>query len=457
MTIILYNTLTQCREELVPITPGEVKMYVCGPTVYDRAHIGNARPYVVFDVLFRLLQIFYKTTYARNITDIEDKIIVASKESGEPISALTERTTRLFHEDMATIGILPPTIEPRATMHIQEMIDIIETLIQKDHAYEAQGHVLFNVKSFKDYGTLSKRNLDDMLAGARVEIAPYKKDPMDFVLWKPSTDDVPGWPSPWGRGRPGWHIECSAMSCKHLGTSFDIHGGGRDLIFPHHENEIAQSQAAFGNNSFARLWMHNGILTVNGEKMSKSLGNFFTVRDLLDQADGETIRLALLSTHYRQPLDWKDTTLAQAKSTLDRFYTALKDYELHEEPSYDEAFIAILQDDLNTPKTLTWLHSLVSDIHAAESSLEKAQMQAILRKNASLLGILQQDPKIWFQKTVQKQAHTLEIPQIEQLILERQSARFNKDFAQADSIRKTLEENGIILEDSPKGTTWRRV
>jgi cysteinyl-tRNA synthetase len=321
----LYNTLTRQKEEFVPLDPTHVRMYVCGPTVYDFAHIGNARPVVVFDVLYRLLKRLYpRVTYVRNITDVDDKIMAAAKETGEPIDGITGKFTRHYHADMAALGALPPDVEPCATGHIAEMIALVERLIARGHAYAADGHVLFSVPSMPDYGQLSRMSRDELVAGARVEVAPYKSDPADFVLWKPSAPDQPGWPSPWGRGRPGWHLECSAMSEKHLGVPFDIHGGGLDLVFPHHENEIAQSRCAHGLPAFAHYWMHNGYLTVNGEKMSKSLGNFRTVHDLLDRVSGEVIRLTLLSAHYRQPLDFSDAALDQARAALDRWYGALR-------------------------------------------------------------------------------------------------------------------------------------
>ena len=325
MTLTLHNTLTRKREPLEPVRPGHVGMYVCGPTVYDFAHIGNARPIVVFDVLYRVLKRLYPSvTYVRNITDVDDKINEASRQSGEPIETITARTTKAFHEDIAALGALPPDVEPRATAHIAQMIALIATLIEAGNAYEADGHVLFHVPSSPRYGALSGRNRDEMIAGARVEVAPYKRDPADFVLWKPSDDSLPGWESPWGRGRPGWHIECSAMSRAYLGETLDIHGGGIDLVFPHHENEIAQSECACPGVPFARHWVHNGWLTVEGEKMSKSLGNFITIRDALAETPGEVIRLVLLSTHYRHPMDWSADGLRQARANLDRLYTALR-------------------------------------------------------------------------------------------------------------------------------------
>src|SRR5690625_2424749 len=349
--LVLHNTLSREREVFQPEDPANVRLYVCGPTVYDFAHIGNARPVVVFDVLFRLLRHLYgpdKVTYARNITDVDDKIITAARASGESIEQVTERTTRAFHEDMAALGALPPSVEPRATGHIDEMIAMIERLIEKGHAYVIKQHVLFSVPTMEDYGQLSRRDREELIAGARVEVAPYKRDPADFILWKPSGEDEPGWHSPWGRGRPGWHIECSAMSEAHLGKTFDIHGGGLDLIFPHHENEIAQSRCAHGTGYMAKTWMHNGYVVVGGQKMSKSLGNFLTVRDLLEEGvPGEAIRLALLSAHYRQPLDITREKLAEARAQLDGFYGALRTAPPGPEVPPPEPLLTALCDDLD--------------------------------------------------------------------------------------------------------------
>ena len=457
MTLKIYDTLTRAKTPFEPLDPGRVRLYVCGPTVYDLAHIGNARPVVVFDVLFRLLRRLYGTeqvVYARNITDVEDKIITASEESGEPIDSLTKRTTEAFHADMAALGALPPSIEPRATGHIAEMIEMIEALIAKDHAYAAEGHVLFSVPSMADYGRLSRRNRDEMIAGARVEVAPYKQDPADFVLWKPSSEDDPGWDSPWGRGRPGWHIECSAMSRKHLGDVFDIHAGGQDLIFPHHENEIAQSVCATGAG-FARHWMHNGYVVVGGEKMSKSLGNFLTVRQLLEEGwPGEAIRLTLLSGHYRQPLDITRDKLADARAQLDRLYGALRGLseggDETGEPS--DALLSALLDDLNTPLALAALHELAGELNKAASTEEKAKAAAALRAGGTLLGLLEATPEAWFQGAAADE----EAAEIEALIEARAEARKARDFAEADRIRDALEARGILLEDGPGGTTWKR-
>src|ERR1700720_3169793 len=361
MPLVLYNSLTHSKEPFAPLDPERVGMYVCGPTVYDEAHIGNARAVVAFDLLYRVLRHEYgadHVTYVRNITDVEDKIMAAARASGQTIDQVTARTTAQFHADMAALGNLPPDIEPRATEYIKQMIALIERLIASGHAYAAEGHALFRVASYAKYGALSRRSRADMIAGARVEVAPYKEDPGDFVLWKPSTPDQPGWDSPWGRGRPGWHIECSAMSENTLGETFDIHGGGLDLIFPHHENEIAQSVCAHDGRPFANYWLHNGMLTVAGAKMAKSDGNFITVRQALAQAPGEVIRLALLGTHYRAPLDWTEERLHEARQTLDRFYRALTLPASHAVEGPDDATLAALDDDLNAPLALAHLHEL---------------------------------------------------------------------------------------------------
>ncbi len=458
MPLVLYNTLTRRKDPFQPLDPSHVGMYVCGPTVYDRAHIGNARPIVIFDVLFRLLQRLYPAvTYVRNITDVDDKINARAQANGEPISALTERTTRLFHEDIGALNALPPTVEPRATAHIGQMIAMIQALIAKGHAYEAEGHVLFSVPSMPDYGRLSNRSRDEMIAGARVEIAPYKRDAADFVLWKPSPGDLPGWDSPWGRGRPGWHIECSAMSREYLGPTFDIHGGGQDLVFPHHENEMAQSCCANGA-PFARTWLHNGWLMVEGEKMSKSLGNFFTVRDLLDQAPDEAILLALMSAHYHQPFDWTAEGLKQARQTLDRLYLALRavaDIAPTEADSVPLEVLAALEDDLNTPLAISHLHEIATKLNKAETIAEKAKWKGALLASGRLLGLLGQEVESWF-RWVPAGGAALSDPQVQQMVDDRLAARKAKNFAEADRLRQALSENGVLLEDGPGGTTWRR-
>ncbi len=462
MVLQIYNTLGRTKQRFEPIDPSNVRMYVCGPTVYDFAHIGNARPVVVFDVVFRLLRWLYgedHVTYARNITDVEDKIIDAALASGESIEDVTSRTTKAYHDDMAALGALPPSVEPRATDHIAQMISIAEQLIEKGHAYAADGHVLFNVPSMPEYGALSGRNRDDMVAGARVEVAPYKKDPADFVLWKPSTDDQPGWDSPWGRGRPGWHIECSAMSEEHLGKTFDIHGGGLDLTFPHHENEIAQSTCAHGV-SYVNYWMHNGYVVVNGEKMSKSLGNFFTVRQLRDEGlSGEAMRLTLLSAHYRQPLDFTREKVAESKSQLDRLYGALRAVS-DIEPSGAEppqALVAALEDDINTPLALAALHEVGTALNKAVHADSRdeallARLKGGLLAGGRLLGLLEGDPESWFQGDAGED----DADKIEALILARTEARQARDFAKADEVRDQLDAMGVVLEDGAGGTTWRR-
>ena len=458
MTLTLHNTLTRKREPLEPVRAGHVGMYVCGPTVYDLAHIGNARPIVVFDVLYRVLKRLYPSvTYVRNITDIDDKINEASRTSGEPIESITARTTKAFHEDIAALGALPPDVEPRATAHVPQMIVLIEALIAAGNAYEAEGHVLFHVPSAPRYGALSGRNRDEMIAGARVEVAPYKRDPADFVLWKPSDESLPGWESHWGRGRPGWHIECSAMSRAYLGETVDIHGGGMDLIFPHHENEIAQSECACPGASFARHWVHNGVLTVEGEKMSKSLGNFITIREALAETPGEVIRMVLLSTHYRHPMDWTADGLAQARANLDRLYTALRNAGVAADGANDSAdpeVAAALCDDLNTPKALAALHRLAGEVNRAGDEASRARASAALCGSGALLGLLQTDPEAWFRGAGLDGG--MSDAEIEALIAARAAARAQRDFAEADRIRAAMAVDGIALEDTAEGTLWRR-
>jgi len=458
VTLHLYNTLSRSKDQFTPLKPGSVGLYVCGPTVYDFAHIGNARPVVVFDVLFRLLNRLYSdVTYVRNITDVDDKIIAAAKKANEPIESITTRTTAAFHEDMAELGALEPDIEPRATDHIAQMVTMIETLIEGGSAYENDGHVLFDVPSMADYGRLARLKRRELIEGARVEIADYKKDAADFVLWKPSTEDQPGWPSPWGRGRPGWHIECSAMSKKYLGETFDIHGGGQDLIFPHHENEIAQSRCAHDTDIMAKVFMHNGYLMVEGEKMSKSLGNFFTVRELLDDHPGEALRLTMLQTHYRQPLNWMADGVRQAKETLDRCYTALRNAADVEASLADapDVFIAALCDDLNTPLAISHVHEVVGALNKAVDAGERAELKGRLMACGNLLGLLRQAPEDWF-KWQPAAAETVDESAIEALIVERAEARKAKDFARSDEIRDELAAQGVVLEDGAQGTTWRR-
>ncbi len=460
MPLILTNSLTRKKELFVPIDPRRIGMYVCGPTVYDRAHIGNARPVVVFDVLARLLRTLYPAViYVRNITDVDDKINARAKDNNEPIAALTARTARDFHEDIGALGALPPDVEPFATAHIGQMIAMIEILIGKGHAYAAEGHVLFSVPSMPDYGRLSGRSVDEMIAGARVEVAPYKQNPADFVLWKPSPGDLPGWESPWGRGRPGWHIECSAMSKDYLGVTFDIHGGGHDLIFPHHENEIAQSSCAHDGQPLARYWLHNGHVTIAAEKMSKSVGNVLTVRSLLDVAPGEAIRFALLSTHYRQPMDWTDDSLKQAKIALDRFYLALRAVaDVAAAPlsgEYSEVQAA-LEDDLNTPLAIAHLHDLAGALNRAKGEDEQSRRKAELLAGARLLGLLRSQPDTWLHWSPGAHAAAAS-DAVSDLIRRRIEARKAKNWAEADSIRDELTRQGVAIEDGPTGTTWRRI
>ncbi len=459
MTIRLYNTLTRKKDVFTPADPQRVTMYVCGPTVYNYVHIGNARPVVVFDVLYRLLsRHFPQVIYARNITDVDDKINAAAAANGEPIRALAERYATAYRADMAQLSALPPSIGPWATEHIPQMIVLIERLIERGHAYAAEGHVLFHVPSMADYGKLSGRNREDMIAGARVEVAPYKRDPADFVLWKPSTAAQPGWDSPWGFGRPGWHIECTAMINTHLGPSIDIHGGGQDLIFPHHENEIAQGEGANGGQ-YCRYWLHNGYVTVDGEKMSKSLGNFRTVRDLLQHYPGEVIRYALLAGHYRKPLDFSLSALDQARAALDRLYGSLPTTDMPPSTARAQAVEAALADDLNTPLALACLHETATALRKSTNRDEQSQLLATLRDGADLLGLLQQSPTTWRQQggmgDVQASGPTKET--IEQLIAARQAARAARDFARADALRQELFALGIGIEDSAAGTTWHRL
>ncbi|HSG87810.1 MAG TPA: cysteine--tRNA ligase [Pseudomonadales bacterium] len=459
MTLSLYDTLGGAARPFEPIDPDRVTMYVCGPTVYNRIHIGNGRSAVAFDVLYRLLGHRFPTVvYARNFTDIDDKIMAAADAEGVDITTLTNRYADAYDEDMATLGNLPPDLKPRATAHIDEMLAMIETLIAGGHAYEAEGHVLFAVESDPAYGTLSRRSVEDMIAGARVEVAPYKRHPADFVLWKPSTTAQTGWDSPYGRGRPGWHIECSAMIEKHLGTDIDIHGGGRDLAFPHHENELAQSRCAHPGHRFVGYWLHNGMLNMDGEKMSKSLGNFVTVQALGEHWDGEVLRYALLSGHYRSPLSWSDALLEQAHASLERLYGALRDAgdpaAADDDPAPDPQFLEALEDDLNTPEALAALHRLAAELRRAEPDL-RPRAAATLRASARLLGLLQRPAAAFFQGD--GDAAGLDEAEIERRIEARREARAQRDFARADGIRDALLEAGIELEDGADGTRWKRV
>jgi len=452
MTLRFTNTLSRQKEEFVPIDPGQVRLYVCGPTVYDYAHIGNARPVVIFDVIYRVLKFLYPSViYVRNITDVDDKIIAAALRMGKKIEDITKRFTEHFHEDMGALNALTPDVEPRATDHIDEMLAMIQSLLESNHAYEADGHVLFNVAAMKDYGVLSRHSREELIAGARVEVAPYKKDPADFILWKPSDDNQPGWDSPWGWGRPGWHLECSAMSAKHLGQTFDIHGGGQDLIFPHHENEIAQSVSCNHGEPFVKYWIHNGYLTVDGEKMSKSLGNFHTVHDLLGRTPGEAIRLCLLSAHYRQPLDFSLRALDESKSAIDRLYTALRGAADTEpsEVSIPADLMAALEDDINTPQAIAALHALATKLNKDPTNSE---IKGSLIAGGAIMGLLQQDPEKWFKLGTKD----IEGSEIELMIQQRNLARSEKDFVESDRIRDELAASGIELEDGPSGTTWKK-
>jgi cysteinyl-tRNA synthetase len=457
MTIQLYDTLQGKKVPFTPLKEGEVTMYLCGPTVYNYAHIGNARPAVVFDLLARLLRRSYKLTFARNITDVDDKINAASVETGKPINEITERFIKAYNDDMGALGVTPPDIEPRATQHIAEMVAMIEKLIAKGFAYEAEGHVLFDVSSNASYGTLSKRDLREMIAGSRVEVAPYKKAAHDFVLWKPSTPELPGWDSPWGRGRPGWHIECSAMAEKHLGDTIDIHAGGRDLVFPHHENEMAQSCCAHDGAPFARYWLHNGFLSMDQTKMSKSLGNVLLVHDLIKTIPGEVIRLALLSAHYKQPLDWSAETLESARKMLDRLYGAVRGISVSKAAiaaaEVPADLIAALEDDLNSPRAMAALFSLAKELNKATDEAEKSALAAQMYASGELMGLLGNDPEEWFAGHA---GGDLSGEEIEALIEKRNAAKAARDFAAADAIRDQLVEAGITIQDSRDGTSWRR-
>ncbi len=453
MTIELFNTLTRSKQDFVPLDPERVTMYACGPTVYNYAHIGNARPAVIFDLLFRVLQRHYPhVIYARNITDVDDKINQAAMEAQVPIEVITRRFADAYHADMAALGVGPPSIEPRATEHIKQIIDMIERLLERDHAYIAEGHVLFAIESYPDYGKLSRRDRREMIAGARVEVAPYKRNPGDFVLWKPSTPELPGWDSPWSRGRPGWHIECSAMSAAHLGEVIDIHAGGQDLVFPHHENEIAQSRCAHGTRVFARYWLHNGFVTVDRRKMSKSIGNTLIVHELLRQWPGEALRYVLLSAHYRQPLDWSDEAIRQAIATLDRLYRSLETH-VEVEPAFAPApgVLRALEDDLNTPNALAEINRLARVLDNAPPSRAPG-LAAELKAGAGLLGLLLK-PEAWWSG---RHASTeLDEVEIDRLIEQRQRARAARDFETADRIRNQLTGMGVELEDGPEGTQWK--
>ncbi len=473
MRLRLHNSLTRRTEDFVPGDPARVTMYVCGPTVYNYVHIGNARGPVVFGLLVRLLRRIYgrdHVVYARNVTDVDDKINAAAAEAGVPIATITQRYAAAYDEDMRRLGVDPPDLTPHATAHIPQIIAMCETLIARGHAYAAQDHVLFDVASFHDYGKLSGRSTDEMIAGARVDVAPYKKNPADFVLWKPSTPDLPGWDSPWGRGRPGWHIECSAMSAAHLGETIDIHAGGNDLLFPHHENEVAQSTCAHGGKLFARFWLHNGMLTFGGKKMSKSLGNTLQLHELLQQHPPELLRYMLMKAHYRQPLDWSDASLTQTRATLDGLYGTLRDLAdvaIDDSHSVPPEIEAALMDDLNTPEALAVLARLADAARKSTDPHDKKAAKAALLGAGRFLGLLQSDPEAWFKRRIYASASvqgliasvlaydkpTAEL--IDSLVEQRTAARNAKNFAQADEIRKKLASMNVIVEDTPQGARWK--
>ena len=457
LPVRLYNTLTRRVEDFVPRDPNRVTLYVCGPTVYNYIHIGNARTFLVFDLLARTLKRRYpNVVYARNITDIDDKINAAARELDSPIGTITAQYDTAFIEDMAGLGLLIPDVVPYATAHIPQIIAMIERLIASGHAYAAEGHVLFSVGSFPDYGKLSRRDPEDMLAGARVEVAPYKRDPGDFVLWKPSDDTLPGWDSPWDRGRPGWHIECSAMAEAHLGDTIDIHGGGMDLQFPHNENEIAQSECAHGMRRFARYWMHSGMLNLGGSKMSKSLGNTFHVHDLLRVVPAEALRYALLSGHYRQPLDWSESLIEQSLRTLDRLYGTLRDLgDVTVDPDAAEIPQSIedaLDDDLDTPRVLAEIAGIATVARKATDASERARLKGELLGAGRALNVLRMGPAAWFARGTDSSDDA----RIQSLIDERNAAKSARNFQRADAIRNDLASEGIVLEDTPQGVRWKR-
>jgi cysteinyl-tRNA synthetase len=461
--LFIHNTLTRKKDEFIPVDSNHIRMYTCGPTVYNYAHIGNARPAVVSDLLVRVLrQLYSKVTYVSNITDIDDKIINASIETGVSIDYITSKYEKIYNEDMASLGVLKPDIQPHATDFIQQMIALVQQMIDNDTAYESEGHVLFNVTKYSAYGKLSGRDIEDQLAGSRVEVASYKKNPGDFVLWKPSIDNQPGWESPWGFGRPGWHLECSTMSEQSLGLPFDIHGGGMDLTFPHHENEIAQSCGAHNEDKdptiFAKYWFHNAMLNIDGEKMSKSLGNIFYIRDYLEKCDGETLRLALLSGHYRQSINWTSNTIEQSKNTLDKFYRVLNkfsDIKVNKEMinKCPDKVLNALCDDLNTSKALAEINDIVKKLSSASELDDKIKFKTELLGASQVFGILQKSPKKWL--GIGQTQDNLDNEFIEKLINDRNQARASKDFNKADEIRNKLTDMGIEIEDTPNGTIWR--
>ena len=460
MALTLHNTLTRKRERFEPAEPNRVTMYVCGPTVYNFAHIGNARPPVVFDVLARLLRCTYELVYVRNVTDVDDKINAAAESEGVAIGELTARYLAAYHEDMELLGVLPPDIEPKVTEHMPQILSLIERLLESGHAYLAEGHVLFSVPSFDAYGALSGRDRGELIAGARGEVAPYKKDSSDFVLWKPSGEDGVGWESPWGYGRPGWHVECSAMVEAHLGETIDIHGGGQDLVFPHHENETAQSTCVHAGQPYCRYWIHNGLINVESEKMSKSLGNVLLLRDLLGEAPGEVVRLGLLTAHYRQPLDWNAGVLADAQQKLDRMYGALRDAGIEGKHSGEPetpppaGVVEALEDDLNSPKALAELFNMARELNRTTNEKTRTALANAMRAGGWLLGLLQGDPEAWFVEA--RSSDALEEEAISALLQERESARTAGNFREADRIRDELADRGIAIEDGPEGSRWRR-
>jgi cysteinyl-tRNA synthetase len=476
MPLRLHNSLTRRIEDFIPRDPARVTMYLCGPTVYNYVHIGNARGPVVFGLLVRLLKRIYgpeHVVYARNVTDVDDKINAAAHEAGVPIDTIAQRYATAYGEDMVHLGVDAPDIVPYATQHIPQIIKMCERLIEQGHAYFAEEHVLFDVSSYTAYGHLSGRSTKDMIDGARVEVAPYKKNPADFVLWKPSTPDLPGWESPWGRGRPGWHIECSAMSEAHLGDTIDIHAGGNDLLFPHHENEVAQSTCAHGGKIFARYWLHNGMLTFDGKKMSKSLGNTLVLHELLQKHNPEILRFTLLKAHYRQPLDWSPSVLEQTQRTLDGLYGTLRDLaevSVAADAALPEEFESALLDDLNTPDALSVLARLAENARKATNPQDKNAATSALLAAGKFLGLLQQDPESWFKKRTQRtelaghgiasatasaDLHMIESEEIDKLVAEREQARRNKNFARADEIRDVLQRQGIVIEDGANKSRWK--
>ena len=457
--LLLYNTLKREKQVFEPADPERVTLYACGPTVYNYAHIGNARPAVIFDLLYRLLSMRYpQVVYARNITDVDDKINAAAAEQNVPIKIISKRYIDAYHDDMAALGVGLPSIEPRATDHIPQMITMIERLIASGNAYEANGHVLFSIESYDDYGRLSRRDMREMIAGARVEVADFKRHPGDFVLWKPSVEPQPGWDSPWGWGRPGWHLECTVMSEQHLGETIDIHCGGQDLVFPHHENEIAQSVCAHGGKIFAHYWLHNGFVTVNKRKMSKSLGNTVVVHELLKQIPGEVLRYLLLSAHYRQPLDWSEEALTRVRRTLDRIYAVLRDATTRHGPlkpaqSPSSEFMSALLDDLNTPQALAALNNEARKLANTDSDEPARESAGLLLAGGAVIGLFQEDPQQWLAGDTEGLDDTL----IQQLMKQRNSARKEKNFARSDEIRDQLRTIGIGLEDVADGTRWHRL